>query len=389
MMDNLETESISGILERTPHVTPFYEEVSSAIHKLRNGDASSNPLAEIIHGHVGALERKQQLGNEWLRYRVPGGLIVAHVDFLTIQDEFTHLEQGKGEQIPWNATMSLEILGKAIGAGKQYRQRHNQYFGNALKLLSSNKVSRLNELIEHHKHMMDNGDELLVALPSHLDSPKLWESFNLKGKILDRIPAWAKVYEHGLILASRQYRDDNPRGHDYFSYDARAVRLGEEPDMTTKPVKTWQHERSHGISDALLIDLLKLDTQNPIYEGLPGALGEDGRERKKSPSFSELLTNPYPNDVAVRRDTAYYSGARYWEALRRVVSKSQQQPWPVIISEALGLAVDMNGKPEIMSIDSNSKIARFLTELPSRLQIDIADVEKEYKEIAENNLHIE
>lgn len=386
MLDNIEAESVSGILDRTPHVDPFYTEVRSAIHKLHNGDKSSNPLAEIIHGHIGALERKQLLGSDWLRIPVSGGLIVPHVDFLAIQDEFPSLENGKGEEIPWNAQMSLDAMGKAITAGKKYRTRHNQFFNTALTLLPPAKSSRLSDLIEHHKHMLHDGDEVLVALPSHLDSPKLWESFNLKGQILDRIPAWAKVYEHGLILASRLHRDDNPRGHDYFSYVARAMRLGEVPDMFSKPVQTWQHERSHGISDALLIDLLKLDTQNPIYEGLPGALGEDGREKKLSPAFKDLLTTPYPTDIALRRDTAYYAGARYWEALRRLVNKKvQKDPWPHILSGSLETALDMSTNSEIISSDPNTKISTFLNQLPIRLDVSLRDMENEYNAIGENN----
>jgi hypothetical protein len=383
IMISIEEDSISGILDRTPRIAPFYAEVLSAVHKLRNGDLSSSPLVEIIHGHISALEKRGQLGKEWLSYHVPGGLIIPHVDFLTIQNEFSQLEKVRGEEPPWNAEKSIEAMGIAIKAGKQYRTRHINLFHNALALLDSNKIRRIQRLVKYHKHMLIDTNEVLVALPSHLDASKLWESFGLRGPILDRIPPWAKVYEHGLILASREYRNDDPRGHDYFSYAARAIRLGETPDMSTKLSLTWQHERSHGISDAILIDLLGLDTQNPIYEGLPGALGEDGRERKQSPSLNELLTNPYPDDVAIRRNTAYYSGARYWESLRRnVINSGSNNPWPVIIGAALDTAIDMSDAFEIMSSDLSSRISRFLRILPSRLHINMANVEKEYNAIA-------
>lgn len=73
MMDSFEAESISGILDRTPKREPFYGEVGSSLNKLRQGDASHNPLYGIIHGHVGALLEAGKLSPDWAPHRVLGG----------------------------------------------------------------------------------------------------------------------------------------------------------------------------------------------------------------------------------------------------------------------------------------------------------------------------
>lgn len=387
MMDNYETSFVSSILERTPKAEPYYSEVRHSIDQLRQGDPSHNPLYGIIHGHIGALAEKGGLGSDWITRRVSGGVVVPHKDFLRIQDEFTTLENESENSIPWNANLSLEALGSYIGRMQKYRSRHRSFFQDGLRQLTEKQSAVIQQRLQNHKNLISDTDNfIMVALPSHLDNPKLWETFNLRGSILDRIGPLSKINEQGVILASRAHRNDNPRGHDYFSYAAKAVRNGEAKTMSDKLMLTAQHEGSHGITDALLIDLLKLDAYNPVYEGLAGALGEDGRETKPSIAFAQFLKTPYPADSKQRMDNAYYSGSRYWESLRRVLQKRDQtdQVWSTIFGIALGAAVDINNKPKLMSADAGSRISKFLLEVPNRLGVNMGDLETEYNAIAEN-----
>lgn len=386
MMDNFEQQKLSGVLDRTPRSEPSYSEVKGALDDLRHGDVSDNPLFSIIHGHVGALYKSNKLdGSRWKPLLVPGGVFIPHQDFLNIQNDFASLE-GNDNGVIWNSETCLDTMGKYIGRMQQYRQRHNTFYKESQKYLTEDQARKVDEIKQRHSDLLNENDGfVLVAMPSHIDNPKLWEDFNIAGTMLDRIPAWAKISERGVILGSRLLRHDDPRGHDYFSYAARAVRSGETKNMTDKLMLTAQHEGSHGITDTTLIDLLKLGSDNPIYEGLVGALGEDERERKKSPSFSDLLSNPQPTDISTRRDTTYYSGARYWKSLYRILAKTNDNPWPAIMGSSLGVAADLSNKHDLMSKDSSMRISSLLHEVPVRLGIEIKDLEKEYADVSEGN----
>lgn len=383
MLDSLEQQKLSSILDRTPKFEPYYSEVKVALRDLHHGDASDNPLFSVIHGHIGALFRAGKLrGTEWQPQTVSGGVFVPHKDFLRMQDEFATLE-GVDNGITWNADTCLAAMDKYIGRMQAYRRKHNSYFRDAKKYLSETQAKIVGDVVQRHSDLINENDGfLVVALPSHFDSPKVWEDFNFIGALLDRIPAWAKINERGVILGSRLHRHDKPRGHDYFSYAARAVRAGETQSMTDKLLLNAQHEGSHGITDTTLIELLKLGSDNPIYEGIAGALGEDGRQLRKSPSFRDLLDNPLPYDVATHRDTTYYSGARYWDALRRRLSNVGDDAWPKIMGISLATAADLSGQSDFMTMNSNTRVSTFLKLVPARLDIQIDDLEKEYELIA-------
>lgn len=379
-MDSFEAESISGILDRTPKREPFYSEVGSSLNKLRQGDPSHNPLYGIIHGHIGALLEAGKLGPDWVPRTVLGGVVVPHRDFLNIQDDFASIEGGDEEKARWNAEMSIDSLGKYIGTMRSFRNRHSAFFKEALLQLPPGQEQIIQPLVEKHKNLLaDPNDFIMVAIPSHFDNPKLWEQFGLSGKLLDRIGTWSKINEQGVILASRIHRNDDPRGHDYFSYAARAVKNGETKTMTEKLLLTAQHEGSHGITDALLMDILKLDAYNPIYEGLVGALGEDGRYSRSKTPFSQFLENPYPADTNTRMDSAYYDGAKFWEATRRILQKQGiGKVWPTIISSSLSTALDVKVDQSLMHGNTNTRIAVFLKRMLERLGISMRDLESEY-----------
>lgn len=383
MMDSFEAESISGILDRTPKREPFYGEVRSSLNKLRQGDPSHNPLYGIIHGHVGALLEAGKLSTDWAPHRVLGGVVVPHRDFLNIQDDFASIE-GSGEDTSmWNAEMSIDSLGKYIGTMRNYRNRHSAFFREALLQLPSAQEQIIQPLVEKRKNLLaDPNDFVMVAIPSHFDNPKLWEQFGLRGKLLDRIGLWSKINEQGVILASRLHRNDDPRGHDYFSYAARAVRNSETKTMTDKLLLTAQHEGSHGITDALLMDILKLDAYNPIYEGLVGALGEDERYSRSKTPFSQFVETPYPADTNTRMDHAYYDGTKFWEAMRRILQKRGiKKVWPTIISTSLDSALDISRNQTLVDGDINTRISLFLKRVPEGLGIDLRDLETEYDSV--------
>ena len=247
MINNFEAESVSGILDRTPKREPFYSEVGNSLNRLRQGDVSHNPLYGIIHGHIGALFEAGKLNHDWISQRVPGGAIIPHRDFLSIQDDFTSIEGENENSSKWNAEMSIESLGKYIGTMRNYRNRHNVFFSEALQQLPTPRLQVVQPLIDKHRNLLTDPDNfVMVAIPSHFDNPKLWEQFGLRGKLLDRIGRWSKINEQGVILASRLHRNDDPRGHDYFAYAAKSVKNGETKTMTDKLLLTAQHEGSHG-----------------------------------------------------------------------------------------------------------------------------------------------
>lgn len=217
-MDHFENTSVSGILERTPHQEPFYSEVRGAIDNIRAGDISNLPLFSIIHGHVGALLNAGTLSRDWSISPTQGGAVVAHKDFLDIQDEFSVLERGKENTIRWNAELSLDALRNGLNRMRQFRSRHTAFFRDGLKYLNPGQLKIVNDLTRNHTDLLDDNSNLLVvAMPSHVDNAQLWETFNLQGNILDRIPPWVKICSRGVVLASRgNNRGDDYQGRDFF-----------------------------------------------------------------------------------------------------------------------------------------------------------------------------
>lgn len=375
-MEDSDINSLKKVLDRTPKVEPFYSEVQNAIENLKYGDLSDNPLFSIIHGHIGALAKSNRLTEDWEILKVNEGLVISHIDFLMIQDNFNKIE---GKKIKWNSEYYKIAMKNYIGKMIEFRQFHTNYFYNSRQHIDNGNLKVIDDLVKQSKHFIKNDDFLIVAMPSHLDNPQLWRQFNLSDSLLSRIPPWAKINEKGVILGSQLYRDDNPIGHDYFSYAARFVKSGEIKSIDQKLLFTAQHEGSHGIVDSLLIRLLNLSSDNPIYEGITGALGHDGRELTQSPSLDEMISNPYPHDTKLRSDTIYYSGAKYWTSIYRVLTKGDNiAAWPLIFAKSLEVAVDMNKDPDIMLKDDNSKISEFLKNVIVKLNIRAIDLEREY-----------
>ncbi len=384
-MSNLfENNSVSGILDRTPKQEPYYSEVRGSIQKLKLGDISHNPIYGLIHGQVGALLEANKLGSEWSSRRVPGGVIVPHRDFIAIQDEFTQLEGDRADLPKWNAEMSLDAITKYLSTMRKYRERHNAFFTQALPKIPAPQLDIVQNRLKHHQDLLDDKrDFVMVAIPSHFDNQKLWESLGISGDLLKRIGPWSKINEQGVILASRKYRDDNPRGHDYFSYALREVIAGRAKSISeVLSQRTGKHEGSHGITDALFMDLLNIDAYNPVYEGFVGALGEDGREKRYKNTFEEFIGNPSPADSKKRMDNGYYGGAKYWTALKNILEqRGVEIPWVTLIGNGLMLSAELSANKQLMKEEPNKRVFVFLNELPKKLSIDMPDLQKEFDAI--------
>lgn len=387
MAQMTELGSIAGTLEKTPAIAPFYDEVKRSLQHIKEGDISDNPLFEIIHGNISAQAKADKLTDGWKVIPVSGGLIVAHRDFLDIQNQFFELEKSNDNNPLWNESLCLAAFEKYIGAVVNFRQRHIGYFNQALATLDKNKRKKVSDITQNkfpHMLQIATDDMVIVAIPSQFDNPQLWSNFGFTNGLLGRIPSWAKIHESGVILGSRLHRDDKPRGHDYFSYAARSVRTGETPQMDEKLVLTGQHEGSHSITDALLIHLLKIASDNPIYEGIPGALGKDERETKytKVP-YRKLLDDPCP-ETTERSETVYVAGAKYWASLVKIMQSrrfSEEESWAKIIGNSLAIAVDLSEDPGINDLSQSGRVSNFLKQLPATLNIELSEMETVYNSL--------
>lgn len=391
MAQSTELGSISATLERTPNIAPFYDEVKRSFQHIKEGDISDNPLFEIIHGYVAAQAKADKLTEVWKVVSVNGGLIVAHQDFLDIQNQFYELEKSNGNNSQWNETLCLEAFEKYIGTVVNFRQRHISYFNQALTSLDENTRKKVLDIAQKQfPHLLQSATEdmVIVAIPSQFDNPQLWSDFGFSNGLLKRIPSWAKIHESGVVLGSRLHRDDKLRGHDYFSYAARAVRTGEIPLMDDKLVLTGQHEGSHSITDALLIHLLKIGSDNPIYEGIPGALGKDERESKHTKiSFEQLLIDPCP-ETSARSETVYVAGAKYWASLVKIMQSrgvNEEEIWARVLGNSLRTAIDLSEGKNFDNLRQGEKVSKFLSQLPTTLEIELSEMEKMYNSLNVQN----
>lgn len=375
-----EQAAFTGVLERTPQIAPYYGEVGNAIAQLKDSmlPRSSYHIYELIHGHLSALASAGQLpSTSWETRRVRGGLVVAHQDFLAIQDEFSRLEQGEASKLPWNRETCLNAFEAYIATKKQYRERHIALFEQSLgELDKQTREVVLQEATGRFSHMMSVAEDMsIVAIPSWLDNEKLWAEMGIPTQLTDIIPPWGKIHEVGVVLASRAHRDDKPRGHDYFSYAARAV-IGREVGKIEQALyRTAQHEGSHGVADATLVHLLGIHPYNPVGEGIPGSLGEDGRGLKHTAlSLQDLLENPCPTDNTLRMETAYTAGAKFWDAVLLSLQHrglSKDDAWVRVFATTLQSAATLSRDQGFLTLHDNVKVAQFLNDTLQRLALDI------------------
>lgn len=385
MTQQTELGTITGVLERTPQIQPFYNEVKNAIAHLQDGDGSDYPIFELVHGHISALAKTGKLSDDWVIRQVNGGHVIAHKDFLEIQNEFSSLESGAASKLRWDSTQCMDTFQNYIETKKKYRQHHISLFQQSLeKLDEGTRETVLSVARERFPQLMTASEEMsIVATPSWLDSREPWSSMGITDSLTDRIPAWVKIYEIGVILASRNHRNDQPQGHDYFSYAARSVVNGEVKEIGQKLSLTAQHEGSHGVVDATLIYVLGVDAYNPIGEGIPGSLGDDGRGAKRTDvTIKQLLENPCPEDSKTRNETAYVAGSKFWDSVVLLLENkglSKDQAWIEIFSSSLKSATEISAEKHFKSQSKGQRVTRIINEILRKLDITIEQLEPVYQ----------
>lgn len=392
MTQSAELQTITGILERTPQVQPFYSEVRDAIMHLNDGDGSDFPVFELLHGHISALASAGKLSGDWEIIQVNGGRVIAHRDFLKIQDEFIDLEKGEASKLRWDSAQCKDAFRVYIEKMKEYRQRHISLFQQCLNQLDEETRSAVLSIANDRFTQLASVPEdiSIVALPSWLDNPKLWTSMGITSSLTDRIPPWAKIHGLGVVFASRKHRDDKPYGYDYFSYAARCVVNGEVDKIGKKLSLTAQHEGSHGIVDAILIYLLGIDAYNPIGEGIPGSLGDDGRGLKHTDiTFKQLLENPCPEDNRSRSESAYIAGPKFWDSVVLLLQNrglTKDQAWVEIFSSSLKSAIEMTAEKNFKSQNKGKKVARLIEKIIGKLEITFEELESVYESLNQESL---
>lgn len=294
-----------------------------------------------------------------------GGLIIIHSDFLAIQNEWANIETDeKIRAIPWSSQHALKALKRQLILKKQQRRRHNDILNAALNLLNQEKRKEVQKTMKNlparfSPKAIEN--LVLVALPSIYDNPELYRMiynnnalFEIMVKLFNKTP-WFKVDESGIILASKQYRDDDldidedgsPHGHDFFSWVADKTQ-GDVAEMISFSDETGNHEGDHWIIDVWLNMVMDAgETCNWISEGLVNALTE-----REQPSIIEpdcfFDLNTYFNKfsslgqqklIHFKHELIYNAGALCWESIRKLVEEKmhieKKEAWSYIFKAFL------------------------------------------------------
>lgn len=388
MTKSNELGTITGILERTPQIQPYYNEVKSAVAHLQDGDGSDYPIFELVHGHVSAIASAGNLPvHDWEIKQVNGGRIVAHRDFLNIQNEFSSLELPETAKLAWDSDRCMDAFQDYIEKKTEFRRRHISLFQQGLKNLDekSRQIVLLTAQERFPQLMTASDDMSIVAMPSWLDNHELWAGMGITTELTSRIPSWVKIYEIGVVLASRDYRDDKPKGHDYFSYAARAAVKGEVHEVSQKLSLTAQHEGSHGIVDATLIYLLGVDAYNPVGEGIPGSLGDDGRGLKHTNiTLQQLLDNPCPEGSNLKNETAYVAGSKLWDSVIAILQQRgllKDDAWAEVFRASLESAVKLSSDDKFKSQEKKIKVASLIQATIKSMNITIEQIEPIYQSL--------
>lgn len=166
---------------------------------------------------------------------------------------------------------------------------------------------------------------------------------------------------------------------------ARSVVSGEVKEIGQKLSLTAQHEGSHGVVDATLIYLLGVDAYNPVGEGIPGSLGDDGRGLKHTDvTLQKLLENPCPEDSKLRNETAYVAGSKFWDTVLLLLQEkglTKGQAWVEIFSASLKSAVELSSDGNFKSLQKSEKVTGLIKATIKRLNIAIEQLEPIYRSL--------
>ncbi len=378
-------------LTKIPPTCPFYQEVKQAVNVLQSEVSGSTPIFQIVHGLVGGLEENGMLSpNEWVVRPLNSGKIIVHNDFLETQNLFSELETGEAHNLTWNADLTLQTFQDFMSITLDYRKRHKAIYDEALGLMSTQ--DRVTVRLFYQGNLANSHDEglLLVAVPSPFDNPILWKNvFGFSEQQIEKLNTYSKIHECGVILSSKKYRDDKPRGHDYFSYAARAVIKHEVATIQDKFLLTAKHEGSHGIIDETVLSLISVSNSNPIDEGFVNAIsGEVKADAYTYLSLQNLLENPKPSLTEMepdkladyKREANYIAGTKFFHSLFQLVKTKEggadETIWSKITAKMFKLALQL--KKDNLTGTENQKISIFMKRLIEELGIPFQELQSIY-----------
>lgn len=343
------------------------------------------------------VERAARMGKlpetDWQVFDSPGARVIAHRGFLETQNEFAELVAGIPELagVEWNEGKCVWALQQYLSKLSGNRQRHLGIYERCLSLLDEKTRGGIQSIAKDFPYLLSVPDHFtLVAIPSWFDDFHLWLEFGVTPYLLQKIPYFLKIDEAGVVLGSKKCRGvrSGERSHDFCLYCAiRSVNLGWSIEEVI--IDKGKHEGSHGILDSIIVKMfgditLLSDVYNIFGEGIPGAIGGDGRDRRQTQvTVSELLENPFGENGV---EKAYYAGPKFWESVVQILYKREsveaEESWAVVMSVLLNVLYKMTNQEIVLeNRDINDVAVKLLDMSLARLQITREEVEVVYNSL--------
>lgn len=363
--------AVSGWQQSPPKVPVCQAQMDQARRKIASGDRTENPLFEYVHGYYCSLALSGKADSRiWKTVKTPEGVLFIHKDFTK-----TELNRAKKARISMDAATLEQYLRENLAVLEASRKRSHAIATAAAAYLDP----AAKRALDRQTPVMD---KLLIAMPSYLDDPALWKMVVPLGDINKQTPSWLSMHEVGIILSSARKITDR-ESHDYIT---QAMQQSKSMRMTVAEAvrMSARHEGSHGAADAALIDLLKLKTDNPLYEGIASALASDSAVTTRTQVAPiELLNNPYPPSSDRRGNVAYYAGGKLWMSLYDLLkgSASEEQTWARLLGRAVSVASMMAADPQTFNLNDNDRISRYMSLLMPQLNISPDDFARRYSQL--------
>lgn len=117
--------------------------------RFRRGEKviGADSIYSIVHGQIAskaklAIEKGEKRFGDFQIFKLDCGTLVAHKDFLAIQNEFGELEAQLAEgkpNIPWDDRSSVHAMELFFKTYQSSRERHEKIFERSLGQLSKNE----------------------------------------------------------------------------------------------------------------------------------------------------------------------------------------------------------------------------------------------------------
>lgn len=361
-------------------------ETSQAFSKLKKGDYTSNPVNERLVEYVMEQYRRQTLDSAtWIIINRKDYNIFIHKQFLDIQDKFEQLSPNL--RLEWNATKAVAAIKKYLPVKQRARRTHLKLYKQAYANLTVAEKKIVEHILVEIPLQRLNLPRTLVCIPYYFDNKLLWEKSGLTDQLIQRIPAYAKIHESGLVFASTKYRNKAHRRHDYFSYAGEEVEKGTTTSIAIKLLATAKHEGSHGPLDELLLYLLHLTDVSTIAEGLAGSLGNDGRDEKHTDiKLKDFLTSPCIFANTKQQHTLNYICApKFFTCMVKALiiqrSVTKKESWAILFTQCLKTAIHISNSNSFYKLDENKKVALFYKTLIKDLKVSLSVIDTLYKQL--------